>query len=143
HHLVVAGTGLDALLKKPLETLPRDAEPFKPLLTLKGFTLVADFDAGKLTDLVLSYPGEEEARKALAALDTAIKQVKEKFKGREQDSPAEARQILAVLDGISTKQVGDSVRVTVKGGAGAIALGLLMPAVQKVRQAAARTQAQN
>jgi Protein of unknown function (DUF1559) len=151
---IVAGFALpDKLMQKARQEFQGNpmAAGFLPLLDVQSGTLALTMSDKELElELGIAYPDSSKAATAKKTLDDLKKMAESLLAaGKMGGNPDQARllnQIEKAMKDLTINQSGSSVRVAMKGeipGGSAIAIGLLLPAVQKVREAAAATQSQN
>jgi hypothetical protein len=153
-HAVVAGLNPETLEREAADKLPAEAEPFRPLLKTQTATLTVDLDKGLRGRLRLAFAKEPEAKDATEPVKSGLflargplaQGIKELDKqGREAAPIVELlKNAEAGLKDAKVEQDGRNVEVGVDVKVDPETVGgTLLTAVQKVRQAAARTQSAN
>jgi hypothetical protein len=156
-HQIVGGFHLTPGLSQKLKALQGgmrgQARMFLPFLEVQSGTFTANLSDKTDTslDLRLKFPDEPKAKKAKEAGDSALAFVKLAWPAIKAQMaggplPPQARemfnQVDQTLQELKINQEGQVVHLPLRAkvALGAIGVGLLVPAVQKVREAAARTE---
>jgi hypothetical protein len=122
-HLVVAGLNAPPLAKMLGKDLPREAEPFKPLLEVQSATLVADLGREVRLQLRLSFSGANEAEqgeKAVkAALQMACQSLEQGMKelAKDKEGASELRTVKrlhATLKAVPVQRGGPTLRLALQ-----------------------------
>jgi hypothetical protein len=156
-NLVAAGVPPADLVDRMRKEMPPEAKSFEALLDAKVVMITSDLiGSSQRTELTLTYPDADKANKAKSAaeiLKNLAVQKFEEFKGMVGGPmmPPQGKMIFdkadAALKGMKVEQKKENVVVAIKyeGGSAdsAVMLGMLLPAVQKVREAAGRAQGSN
>jgi hypothetical protein len=160
HQVVVAVNPPADRLQDLKNALPPNAPPeyrlALPLLDLQSAVLTADLGKESQVDVQLRYPDDGGARKAKDAVEALRGRARQALAGFRKEVPPGPQaamvgqlfnQVDQFLRSLPVEQQGQVVRVPlkIKGdlASAAILTGLMVPAVQKVRQAANRTQGSN
>jgi hypothetical protein len=153
---VVAGFQLPAdLAAMAKANVPPDAKPFEPLLEIQTATLAGNLGDDLDLTLTLNFKDEESTNKAHAAVKKALDMANAAWPAIKKQIPTEGPEAalfakaLAPIDTFlknpPVEKRGTSVIIAFKtsGGATTVLTGLLLPAIQKTRDAAARAQSSN
>jgi hypothetical protein len=157
HHVVAAFNLPPSLVQKlkaaPVGNLGGQANLVQPFLEIRSGLITAKLGGELELDIRVRFPDEVKAKKAretaeslLALARMALPQMKQQFAGGMPPQVAGVFDDMAnLVQTLKVTQEGDQLRVPIrsKAATGAIAAGLLVPAVQKVREAANRTAAIN
>jgi hypothetical protein len=155
-HQVVGGFQLPAdLAAMAKANVPPDAKPFEPLLDLQTATLTASLGDDLDLTAKLNFPSDGAAKKAHESIKGALVMASMAWPEMKKQIPKEGPEaaliekaiapIDAFLKNPPIEQQGKTVSMVVKteGGATTLLTGLLLPAIQKMREAAARAQSSN
>jgi hypothetical protein len=154
HHAVAAGHLPGPILQFVKPQLPVAAKPYEALLNVTSATLIVEAGAELAADLQLRFPDEAGAKNAEAAARSAValgRQALDQFKQKMANGP-EARQMGplfntfgSLLDNLPIEQKGSDVHASLKADlvTTLTAVAMLVPAVQRVREAANQTKTSN
>ncbi len=143
---VVAAANVPADAVKTITgKMPEEALPFKQMLEAKSLSAIVDLNAKSALTLAVVYPDEAHAQGVRGSVDAILGLAQ--FAGWIGSSwlPKEQKQeAYALIDKLKTQQQGATMTVELPAETSlALAAGLLLPAVQKVREAANRASSQN
>ncbi len=148
HHLV-AGFAIPQSfkdqMKQELDPQNPQAKMVSSLLGVEAATLTMDLTADLKLSMTADFSNGDDAKAAHSALNEGLAQAKQMV-AREmpKDFPEMNKTVTKVMNSIKTEQKGDSVEVSMTiEKVREMVKGLLGPAVQKVREAAARSESQN
>jgi hypothetical protein len=156
HHLFAAVHPSAQIVNKVKST--PGADMFAPLLELESATLAVDLGSEIKLDLRAKFPDEEKAKNARQTIDGLLAMAKLAWPGLKKQAsqpglaPFSTQALSKYLDkvdetlnSLKLEQDGAELRlpVTVKVSVSEIMAALMVPSVQKVRAAAARTKSSN
>jgi prepilin-type processing-associated H-X9-DG protein len=152
-HTMVQGANIEAIAREVGDMLPPEFGPFKPILQAQNATAVTDFGNESKMSAELKFAKEADAAEgakaikvALGLADLALTPVIQKL-AQETGSKSVGDLAKAVQTGIKDAKLEQkgtvvTLNVNVKTDLAVVAAGTVQ-AVQKVREAAARTQSAN
>jgi hypothetical protein len=152
-HSMVFGVNVKAFNEAVGAQLPGEVEPFKPLLEALYSTLTFDVGTETRAEVKLTFASEKDAQAAVKPARTGLdlaragveRGVEELSKEKEMSQFVELlKQLQESLKAVQVEQKGKTLQAAVQHKIDVANVGVvLMEAVQKVREAAARAQSQN